>query len=384
MGLRAIKVSFILLLLAAFTIPLCSDSSYACVVQDDDPFGVGDPADPFGAAEKAKKEDEQEKEEAEEKPAPPKEEINEQYAQLHLRDGSIIGGEIQTETISIKTTYGTLVVPIGRIVRVYPGLKSNPELNARIDELVEDLGGKESSKRDVAQKELLSMGVKVRSILKQSQDGGNAERKKRMIQILAELDEIAEAATEELVDLEPQMINEDTIVTPDFSIVGEIEQKEFKVVSKFGDLRVQLADIKMADRKVKEARSTIRKTVSVGAMAFFQTTPLKTSIRVNKGDRIVIKADGVVQWTNWSNSSTPEGLTNRSQWNGINSGKLTARIGSDNSKCVQVGSKGDFVAKNSGILYLGIAMRDSYATGTSGYTWTGEYKAKISVSPKQE
>ena len=300
-----------------------------------------------------------------------------------MRDGSIIGGDIQAEAITVKTAYGMLTVPISRIVRVYPGLQSNPELNTRIDTLVKDLGGKESAKRDGAQKELLRMGIKIRDILKRSQDGGNAERKKRLIQIQAELDELAEEAAEELEEVEPQMINEDTIVTPDFSIVGEIQQKEFKVVSKFGDLRVQLADIRLADRKIKETKSTIRKSVSVGAMAFFQTTPVKTSIRVNKGDKIEIKADGVVQWVNWSNSSTPEGLTNRSQWNGINSGKLTARIGSDNSKCVQIGSNASFVAKSSGVLYLGIAMRDSYASGTSGYTWTGAYKAKVVVKPSE-
>ncbi len=403
MRLQAKTFSFILILLAAFALTFCSaTTSNACLVQD--PFSDDDP---FGGKKKATKKkatkkkatkvdaetekatddkDDKEKSEDKEEPkatAPPEEKINQQYAQLHLRDGSIIGGDIQAEAITVKTAYGMLTVPISRIVRVYPGLQSNPELNTRIDTLVKDLGGKESAKRDGAQKELLRMGIKIRDILKRAQDGGNAERKKRLIQIQAELDELAEEAAEELEEVEPQMINEDTIVTPDFSIVGEIQQKEFKVVSKFGDLRVQLADIRLADRKIKETKSTIRKSVSVGAMAFFQTTPVKTSIRVNKGDKIEIKADGVVQWVNWSNSSTPEGLTNRSQWNGINSGKLTARIGSDNSKCVQIGSNASFVAKSSGVLYLGIAMRDSYASGTSGYTWTGAYKAKVVVKPSE-
>ncbi|MFK7768078.1 MAG: hypothetical protein AB8B55_12715 [Mariniblastus sp.] len=393
MGFQAIKFCFILVLLTAFALTINPSVSHASPFQEgdpfDDPFGDGEVID---AVKKPKKDDKKKAEEepeekaekiAEEEPAP-KEEVNPQYAQLHLRDGSIIGGDIQTKTISVKTSYGTLVVPVGRIVRMYPGLKSNPELNQQIAELVEELGGKESAKRDAAQKGLLKMGVKIRNLLRQAKDGGNAERKKRMVQILTELDEMAEEAEEEAIALEPQMISEDRVVTPDFAIVGEILEKEFKVVSKFGDLRVQLSDIKLADRKIKETKQTIRKTVSVGAMAFFQSTPVKTSIRVNKGDRVVIKADGIVEWTNFSQSSTPAGLSGKGQWNGINGGKLTARIGTNNSKVVQVGASGDFIAKTSGVLYLGIAMQDSYATGRRGYTWTGSYKAKIAVTPAED
>lgn len=306
--------------------------------------------------------------------------IGKQYVQLHLLDGSIIGGDIQTESIDVKTAYGMLTIPISRIVQIHPGLNSRPEFTEKISHLVEELGGTSASGRDAAQKELTAMGVKIRSVLNQLGSGGNAERKKRIAQIQAIFVEEIEANEEEFVEVERSVIFSDTIVTPDFSVVGEIQQKQFKVKSKFGDLKVNLGDIKLADRQVELNRPPVRKSVSVSAMAFFQTKPQSTKIRVNKGDKISIRAVGVIQWTNWSASSTPEGLTNRSQWNGINSGKLTARIGTDNSRCVQIGSNGDFVAKTNGILYLGIAMRDSYATN-SGYTWTGQYKAKIVITP---
>jgi hypothetical protein len=307
--------------------------------------------------------------------------ISGQWAQLHLQDGSIIGGEIQTESIDVKTAYGVLTVPISRIVKIYPGLNSNTELNQRIATLLEDLGGPTASARDSAQKELVSMGPKIQKILKQLGDGGNAERKKRLGKINVSFDESIEEATDELAEIERPMIFADTIVTPDFSIVGEIQQQEFAVKSKFGALLIQLGDIKFANRKSDQGKEEIRKAIAVPAMAFFQKKPQSTGIRVNRGDKIAIRADGVVNWTNWNTSSSPEGLTNRSQWNGINSGKLTARIGSDNSKCVAIGNKSEFVAKSNGILYLGISMRDSYATN-SGYSWTGEYKAKIIVNPK--
>ena len=154
MRLQAKTFSFILILLAAFALTFCSaTTSNACLVQD--PFSDDDP---FGGRKKATKKkatkvdaetekatddkDDKEKSDDKEEPkatAPPEEKINQQYAQLHLRDGSIIGGDIQAEAITVKTAYGMLTVPISRIVRVYPGLQSNPELNTRIDTLVKDL-----------------------------------------------------------------------------------------------------------------------------------------------------------------------------------------------------------------------------------------------------
>lgn len=307
-------------------------------------------------------------------------EIGKQFAQLHLQDGSIIGGDIKTESIDVSTAYGVLNVPISRVVKIYPGINSRPEFRDKIAQLVEELGGPNSTGRDAAQKELVNMGVVIRNVLNQLGNDGNAERKKRMAEIQASFEEEIETMEEEFLDVDRPVSFDDMVVTPDFSIVGEIQQKQFFVKSKFGDLKVNLGDIVLADRKIDRNRPAVRRSVSVPARAFFQTKPQSTGIRVNKGDKISIRASGVVQWTNFSSSSSPEGVTNRSQWNGINSGKLTARIGSDNRRCVQIGSSGEFVAKSSGVLYLGIAMRDSYATN-SGYNWTGEYKAKVVVLP---
>ena len=224
------------------------------------------------------------------------------------------------------------------------------------------------------------MGIKIKKVLDSFDDGGIAERGKRLEEIRTEFDEILQEMEEDLLDLEAPLDFNDTVVTPDFSIVGEIQQREFDVSSKFGRLQVSLGDIMLADRMINRNRPEVRKTVTVDAMAFFQKKPQSAGIRVQKGDRISVQADGVVQWTNWSNSSTPEGLTNRSSWQGINSGKLVARIGTDNNSCVAVGAKGNFVAKKSGTLYFGISMRDSYANSSS-YTWTGNYKAKVRISP---
>jgi len=294
---------------------------------------------------------------------PVEDKIGKQFAQLHLRDGSIIGGDIKIQSIDIKTKFGVLNVPIARVSKILPGLDGNPKLKQKITDLVKGLGATDITLRDASQRDLLAMGPKIKNVLNTFDDGGVAERGKRLEEIRAELDQIVEKMKDDLLDPVILLDFNDTVVTPNFSIVGEIQQKEFVVSSKFGRLQVQLGDILLADRMINRGRPEIRKNVTVDAMAFFQTKPQSAGIRVYQGDKIFVQANGIVQWTNLSNS-----------------GKLVARIGTDNSACVAVGAKGSFVAKKSGTLYLGISMRDGYANN-SNYTWTGNYKAKVRVSP---
>ena len=310
--------------------------------------------------------------------------IGKQFAQLHLMDGSIIGGDFLAVEIDVKTNYGTLKIPISRIVKFEPGLNTRPDYVESIALLFEKMGVADEKTRIAAQKELMSLGLKNQLLLDQLEAQANENQKQLLSEIRKSFQELIELNEEEMLPSDQPSALMDTIVTPDFSVVGEIQQKQFFLKSKFGDLKVALRDIKFADRSVETTGENVRKTVSVPAEAFFQRTPKSTKIRVNKGDRITIRGSGTVQWTNWNNTSSPEGLTNRSQWNGINSGKLTARIGTDNSRCVAIGTKGSFVAKSGGILYLGIAMRDSYAGNANGYRWTGEYEAKIVVSPVKQ
>ena len=310
--------------------------------------------------------------------------IGKQFAQLHLMDGSIIGGDFLAVDIDVKTSYGMLKIPISRIIKFQPGLNTRPDYVESISSLFEKMGDADEKTRTTAQKEILSLGVKNQMLLEQLASQANEDQKKLLAEIWKTFEEEAELNEDEMLPIDQPSALKDTIVTPDFSIVGEIQQKQFSLKSKFGDLKVELSDIKFADRSIETIGPDVKKTVAVPAEAFFQRTPKSTKIRVNKGDQITIRASGTVQWTNWNNTSSPEGLTNRSQWNGINSGKLTARVGKDNSRCVAIGTNGSFVAKSSGILYLGIAMRDSYAGNANGYRWTGEYQAKIVVSPAKK
>jgi hypothetical protein len=298
---------------------------------------------------------------------------------LELWDGSVLTGDLGIDSIHIDTKFGTLEVPVSNIQFLRPGLESIPELKSKLAGLVEQLGDKEFQNREKAHRDLLAMGLAIRSQLRSFTDGGSAERKKHLQTLTEEIDELAEEedptqtanATLEL---------EDSITTGDFTIVGRIRETEFALKTRYGDLQVKLQDIRSGDRASGNAAAAVRKSIDIEATAFFQREPAKTRIRVKAGDRISIRAEGSVNWASWGNMvSTPEGLGNQGQWNGMNCGALAARIGKGGD-VIKIGEKADFVAKSSGELVLGIGMQDNFAS-QEGYQWTGKYTARIVVEP---
>ena len=308
-------------------------------------------------------------------------EIDERFLRFEMWDGTVVSGIVGIPAIDIETEFGSLQIPISRLIDFRPGLVSLPELQTKVNGLVEQLGDREFKTREAAHRELVALGPLLSGMISTIDDGGDGERKKHLIgikeEILSMMDD--EDDDEGSASKQSKVTRGDRVVTPEFAIVGKIVQQEFKVKSKIGDLRIQLSDVKRADRGVAIKAQSMRKTVSVGGSVFFQKKALSTKIRVRKGDRISITATGIVQWTNWSQTASPDGLPNQGNWNGISNGALAARIGKDGT-VVGVGSDNTFKADRAGILYLGIAMPDNYVKNTS-YRWTGKFKAKIKVEP---
>jgi signal peptidase I len=313
----------------------------------------------------------------------PKPKLDDQFIRFHMWDGSIVGGDVTVKKIEVQTEFGSLQVPIAKIIQFHPGLDSMPELSQQIDSWVEGLGDKNFDIRENSHRELLALGAQLRYELARFEDGGSAERKKHLNEIKKEIAELVDELDELDEPGERPFIRGDTIVTKEFSIVGKIKQEQFSVGSKFGKLVVSLTDIKMGDRSfVDESQPEVRKSVTVSGMAFFQNKPATTKIKVNRGDKIVIRASGLVQWTNWNTASGPDGITNQGQWQGINCGCLVGRIG-DSGKYIKLGTKSEFTAKQTGVLYLGVSIRDNYASN-NGYRWEGDYQVKVLVKPVEK
>lgn len=395
-----------LMLLGSLGNQYCS----ACLVQDDNPFG-GVPVlqgnEPFNvpinmnlqralfgqqqedavAEEDEKPEDEKAEDESDAdvedtsnaKPAPP---VNPKLVRVHLWDGSIVSGEVAVENVQIETEFGVLSVPVEKIHSFSPGLASFPELNEKVENLVKQLGDGNFDVRQAAHREILNMGMMMRNEISKFDDGGSAERKKHLMEIQNEIAEMLDDIDEiEQSEDDKALIRGDSIVTENFTIVGKIQQDTFKVKTKFGALEIALADIRKGDRPVGGGIELVKKSISIPGKTFFQKNPKTTKIRVNKGDKIMISATGSIHWSNWGNiHAGPEGTSNQGQWRGHNCGTLMARIGSSNDNLVKIGTKKEFTAKKTGVLYLALAMQDSYANN-NGYNWNGELKARVTVEP---
>lgn len=297
---------------------------------------------------------------------------------LHLWDGSIVMGDVSMDSIHIETRFGKLEVPIANIQEFRPGLNSVPEINDAIVSLVEKLGDREFQVRESARLSLAAMGPMIRNRLREFADEGSAERKKHLATLNEEFAQMVEDGSENGETIEQPLDLEDTVTTGEFTIVGRIVEKQFQLSTRYGQLNLDLQHIKRADRVWEQSKDAVRKAVDIAGDQFFQKTPMATRILVKAGDKVSIRASGTVAWVSWGNiSSGPDGIAQQGEWNGAQCGTLMARVGKT-GEYVKIGSKGDFVAKSSGELFLGVAMQDHLAT-QEGYQWNGKYRAKIVV-----
>jgi hypothetical protein len=331
----------------------------------------------------AKEEPAKDDEEVATVPRPEATPVDPRFIRLHLLDGSIIAGELSVESITVKTEFGDLKVPVEKIKSFTPGLDSKPELLAKIDKLFDDLGSDDYQTRESARKEIIAFGLKIRNELERHGDDGNAERKRHLETINKEFEELEDEVDEfEDDNVEKPWIRGDTVATTDFTIVGRIAQDSFSVTSKYGPLNVNLSDVDLADRPVGD-QPEMRKSLAVDGSNLVQRDFKSAGIQIEKGDRISVRADGQLTMSPWGSNtmSTPDGGANYGFYleNDIYGGALVARIGSK-GKVFKVGSRSTFTAKQSGVLQFAIAMQDQYAN--QGYNYPGQYNVRVKVQPK--
>lgn len=343
------------------------------------------PAAPGGgpaAAEEAAKKGEGE-ENAVEVPRKAAAPLGPKHIRLHLLDGSVISGDLSMSEVEVETTFGKLVVPIEKIRSFTPGLDSNPKKIAELEALINNLSSDDYKTREQAHKDLSAMGPKIQKELERFTGSDNAEIKRHVTEILKEFEAAAdEGGDDEEAPVEQPWVRLDTVVTTDFTVVGKVSPKEFTIQSKYGPLQVALADVQMAAREAG-AKESLRKSVNVEGTNIAQRSFKSTGIRVEAGDKIVLKAEGNIIMSPWgSNAATgPDGAPNYGWYvpNQIPGGALVARIG-DKGTVFKVGRQSTFVAKNSGVLQLAIGIQAEYAN--EGYNYPGQYNVKLRIEPK--
>ncbi len=305
---------------------------------------------------------------------------------LHLMDGSLITGRLALKDLTVETKFGTLNVPVANIRSFTPGLASHPALAKQIAGWIEELGSGTFNDREEAQKSLMKLGPAVRAELERRKDDSDAERRTRVRAILAEFEQAQDDSDESASDRSASSANtaylqDDTIETSEFTIVGHIVPQSFAISSLYGPLTIKMADIQRVDREV-EKKEELPTNFTVTSAHMVHNGMLNTNIRVERGDSVTVTASGSIALTPWGNqaSSTPDGtpnfgfFTNRQ----IPIGALIGKIGSGDD-FIKLGSHATFTAQKSGLLQLAIAMRPEQA----GNEFPGSYKVKIRVNRKQ-
>ncbi len=300
---------------------------------------------------------------------------------LHLMEGSVVTGKLSTDTVTVETAFGKLEVPVANIVSFTPGLDSHPEEGKKIGRLIQQLGSNAAAERDAAQRSLADMGKSIQPELARYALDEDAERRNRIQKILAELEE-----AEDDDDLDPMAakpwLAQDSLETTLFTVVGKISPQTFDVQTQFGPLKVAIGDIRRGEREL-DLKPEIKKQLFVTGENLIQLTMQTSGVRIGRGDKVQITADGRLTMTPWGNNafSTPDG-SEQFQWylpNQIAGGALVARIGTTGT-IFKVGSKHTFSSTRAGILYFGIAMSPQFAS--QDYNYPGRYDVKIRVNPR--
>ena len=311
--------------------------------------------------------------------------IDPSMVKLHLMDGSIISGKLSIDILEVDTEFGSLKIPITSLKSFTPGLASHPQLVREMQSLIEDLGSSDFGQREAAQKTLIRIGLPSREYLQKRADDRDTERRTRIKALLEELDDLANDVgddfTEEDTTLDrTAMVQRDTIETTEFTMIGQIVPQSFDVVSPYGPLNIKLSDVRKVIRDTG-IKPDIRKSFGVDGSHIVMKGAYDTKIRVERGDKITVEAEGNLTMTPWGNRaiSTPDGAPNYGWYipNDIPGGMLIARIG-DNGEFFKVGARGTITATKSGILQFCIAMQADYAQNA----FPGKYNVKLLVKPR--
>lgn len=323
-------------------------------------------------------------------PASPRKKPDPRKIRVYLMDGSVIAGELSVDQIQVETEFGTLTVPVEKILGITPGLDSHDKLSARIDRLIRDLGSQDYKVREAAHKELLKLGPPVRDILARFRNDKDAERKRHVNELVEKLDEISQADEFDVFETDDQddqktWVRYDRVVTPNFTIAGSVNPSVFQVRSKYGALTISLNDIKRTERQHLEQGPTL-KLFALDCNHLMLRSPKSCGIRLQAGDTVTVAATGRMAMPPWGSransgpNGNPQYGTNSIAGLKLYNGTLVARVG-DSGKWIKVGSKAKFTASKAGVLKFGVAMRSSYSR--SNYVFPGQYKLKIRVDPKE-
>lgn len=282
----------------------------------------------------------------------------EQRLEIRLRSGTTLVGRMDPVEWQVRTAFGALTVPVRSVRHVRFGRLADVERLAVVRERIMDLASADPDRRRRARQALRAEGAfAARDLLRAAQAHEDPEVKRLSQEILEELD----------LDEDEVLPDTDEIQTDEFNLAGTIEPTAFKVtVPELGTLAVRRRDIVF----IRSFARTRAKKFHLTANHIWPNGWLDTKLKVRKGQKLEIKAQGTLQFPNWGQAFTPDGNPRMGNMSGHALGTLVGKVG-ENGTLFRVGSSYAGEADTSGTLYLLVMLQ------VRGQPSSGEYTVRV-------
>jgi hypothetical protein len=281
--------------------------------------------------------------------------VQESPLEVRLQSGTTLVGRMDPAEWQVRTAFGVLTVPVQSVRHVRFGRFANAERLAVVRDLIRELASTSPERRRHARISLRAAGAfAARDLTQAAQAHDDPEVKRICGEILDELD----------LEEEEILLDLDEIQTDRFNLKGTIDLAAFKVtVPELGTLAVRRRDI-VSIRAFTHVRT---KKFSLSASHIWPNGWLDTKLKVRKGEKLEITAQGTLQFPNWGQAFTPDGNPRMGTLNGHAWGTLVARVG-ENGTFFRVGTGYAGKADASGTLYLLVMLQVRGQPSTGGYT----------------
>jgi LCCL domain-containing protein len=175
-------------------------------------------------------------------PAPSKESVkpgaDAGLLEVRFTDNSTLKLALREPNLELATPYGKLLIPIEEIHRVEVGWRVAPEVLARVERAIIQLGSPSFKEREAASAELLGLKEKSFPAVVQATTHSDPEVARRAEEVLGKL---REAVAEDILEAPAH----DVVYTKDSKFTGHLTATVLKInTSQFGELQLKLTDVR--------------------------------------------------------------------------------------------------------------------------------------------
>ena len=314
---------------------------------------------------------------------------NQTEVRVTLRDGSSFSGKATMPNVSLITDYGKLEIPLQNVTSLDLGIPADKSNEAKIVNLVKQMGNSDENMRKSAYEELTKMSVGSIQVIS---DFIYSEK----YQPAEFSDYTPEGALSELKSIHgvDESISDKDIVTIDgqYTMGGRYDFKKIDLKTEYGLLTLPKEKIKHLDvLYTPSGDGNDKNFILLGSKHISANQNggwLKTGIMVKQGQKINITASGEITFASLSNNKyKPDGKVAGSSSTttdydygegeyGTSTyptyGNVVYKIG-ESGTALKAGAKFNGTAQSSGMLYIAIYETVYNASNT------GSYSVKVSV-----